>query len=79
MSNCKWMKNNECTNEECLFLGYSAVWCCVCKLKEPERCNFHCADGLCGYDMPDNYRKCKGYDNCKIYRILTERKSSGRK
>lgn len=73
------MQKGECTNIQSLFKGCNAVWCCICSLKEPERCDFHNTEGLCGYNLPDSYRECKGYDMCKIYRILTERKNDTRK
>ena len=72
MCKCKWMKKGECTNEKCLFQGYSAVWCCICILKEPVKCGFKVTDSLCGADLPDSYRTCKGEENCKIYECLTE-------
>lgn len=68
MSKCKWMKKGECTNQECLFLGYSAVWCCVCKLKDPVKCAFETEEGECGWFLPDCYTKCKSYDKCQIYK-----------
>ena len=37
---CKYMQKGECTNIQSLFKGCNAVWCCICSLKEPERCDF---------------------------------------
>lgn len=68
MCKCKWMKKGECTNEECLFQGYSAVWCCICNLKEPVKCDFEAEEGVCGWHLPDCYTNCEGYENCIVYR-----------
>lgn len=68
MCKCKFMQKGKCSNENSLFLGYNAVWCQVCKLNEPVKCNWEVTKGICAVDLPDSYRDCKGYENCKLYK-----------
>lgn len=67
MCKCKFMQKGKCTNINSLFKGYNAVWCSVCELNDPVKCNWEEAEGICGIDLPDNYKLCKGYMRCKIY------------